>query len=125
VEWLGRVSDAEKARRLRGATIYCAPSLRGESFGVVLLEAMAAGVASVASDIPGYRAVARPDQEALIVPPGDVDALRAALTRLLDDAGLRADLVAAGKLRAAELSMARLAERMVPIYERAIRPPVT
>jgi phosphatidyl-myo-inositol alpha-mannosyltransferase len=123
VEWLGRVSDAEKARRLRGATIYCAPSLRGESFGVVLLEAMAAGVASVASDIPGYCAVARPDQEALIVPPGDVDALRGALTRLLDDPDLRADLVGAGERRAAELSMPRLAERMVPIYERAIRTP--
>ena len=55
VEWLGRVSEEEKQARLRGATIACFPALDGESFGVVLLEAMAAGTAVVASDIDGYR----------------------------------------------------------------------
>ncbi len=120
IEWLGRISDAEKARRLRGATLYCAPALRGESFGMVLLEAMAAGVAAVASDIPGYRSVARADREALIVPPGDAPALRAALRRLLDDAGERARLVEAGEHRADELSMRRLAARFVPVYARAV-----
>jgi phosphatidylinositol alpha-mannosyltransferase len=120
VEWLGRISDAEKARRLRGATIYCAPSLRGESFGMVLLEAMAASVPAIASDIPGYCSVARPDQEALIVPPGDADALRLALRRLLDDASERARLVEAGERRANEFSMARLAERFVPVYDAAL-----
>lgn len=120
VKWLGRITDDEKARRLRGATIYCAPSLRAESFGIVLLEAMAASVPAVASDIPGYRAVARPDREALIVPPGDPDALRAALRRLLDDDSERERLVEAGERRAHELSMTRLAERYVPLYEGAI-----
>src|SRR5207244_511825 len=61
VEWLGRISDTEKAQRLRGADVFCAPSLHGESFGVVLLEAMAAGTALVASDLPGYANVARAD----------------------------------------------------------------
>ncbi len=120
VEWLGRISDHEKMRRLRGATVYCAPSLRGESFGLVLLEAMAAGVPAIASDIPGYRSVARPDREALIVPPGDATALRDALRRLLDDAALRQRLVDAGRHRADDLSMTRLAERFVPVYERAV-----
>ena len=55
IEWLGRMSDEEKRRRLRAADVFCAPSLRGESFGVVLLEAMAAGAVVVASDLPGYR----------------------------------------------------------------------
>ena len=55
VEWLGRVSEDEKAARLRGATVACFPAIDGESFGVVLLEAMAAGTAVVASDIDGYR----------------------------------------------------------------------
>jgi phosphatidylinositol alpha-mannosyltransferase len=119
VEWLGRIGDREKARRLRGATVYCAPSLRGESFGMVLLEAMAAGVPAVASDIPGYRAVARPDQEALVVRPGDAPALRDALRRLLDDQETRARLSEAGARRAEELSLARLAERFLPVYERA------
>ena len=62
VEWLGRVSEAEKARRLRGATVACFPSIEGESFGVVLLEAMAAGTPVVASDLTGYRHVARADE---------------------------------------------------------------
>jgi phosphatidylinositol alpha-mannosyltransferase len=120
VEWLGRISDAEKARRLRGATIYCAPSLRGESFGMVLLEAMAAAVPAIASDIPGYCSVARPDREAVIVPPGDATAWRTALRRLLDDSSQRARLIAAGEQRAHELSMTRLAERFVPIYDTAL-----
>ena len=59
VEWLGRISDEEKFARLRGADVFCAPSLRGESFGVVLLEAMAAAPPLVASDLPGYANVAR------------------------------------------------------------------
>lgn len=120
VEWLGGISDREKAGRLRGATIACFPSVASESFGVVLLEAMAAGVPAIASDIPGYRSVARPDREALIVPPGDAGALRLALRQLLDDADQRARLVEAGRRRADELSMASLAKRFVPVYEEAI-----
>ena len=71
VEWLGRLGDEELARRLRGADVFCAPSLHGESFGVVLLEAMAAQTPIVASDLPGYRNVARAGQDALLVPPAD------------------------------------------------------
>ena len=65
--------------------MYCAPSLGGESFGVVLLEAMAAGVAVVASDIDGYRNVATESDHALLVPPNDPAALAEALTRVLGD----------------------------------------
>jgi phosphatidyl-myo-inositol alpha-mannosyltransferase len=120
VQWLGRVTEEEKHARLRGATIACFPALEGESFGVVLLEAMAAGTALVASDIDGYRTVSRQDVEALLVPPGDADALRAALRILLDDPARRSALVAAGEQRADEFSMEHLAERFLPLYERAI-----
>jgi len=123
VVWRGRVSDAEKQARLRGATIACFPALDGESFGVVLLEAMAAGTALVASDIDGYRTVSRADREALLVPPGDVVALRSALRTLLDDPQRRAALVDAGRVRADEFSMAQLAERFLPLYERAMVAP--
>jgi phosphatidylinositol alpha-mannosyltransferase len=123
VQWLGRVSEEEKQARLRGATIGCFPALEGESFGVVLLEAMAAGTAVVASDIDGYRTVARNEKEALLVPPGDADALRNALRALLDDQARRARLVAGGVLRADEFSMAHLAERFLPLYERAVTAP--
>ena len=70
VHWLGTVSDDEVASRLAGADVLCAPSLRGESFGMVLLEGMAAGCAVVASDIEGYRTAA--GGHAALVPPGDV-----------------------------------------------------
>jgi phosphatidylinositol alpha-mannosyltransferase len=120
VEWIGRVTDPAKASRLRGATVFCAPALHGESFGVVLLEAMAASTAVVASDIPGFRNVARPGIEALLAPPGDADALRDTLRTVLDDPARRSELVAQGTRRAAEFSMTRLAERFVPVYEAAV-----
>ncbi len=116
VEWLGRVDDDERDARLLGATVFCAPALGGESFGVVLLEAMAAGAAVVASDIDGFRNVATDEVDALLVSPGDPDALRSALRRLLDDVALRERLVAAGRRRADELSMRRLAERYLGLY---------
>jgi phosphatidylinositol alpha-mannosyltransferase len=116
VEWLGRVSDEEVAARLRGADVFCAPSTHGESFGIVLLEAMAAGTAIVASDIPGYRNVATPDLDALMVPPGDVGALAAAVDRLLRDPSLAARLTAAGESRATGFAMDALADRYVGIY---------
>lgn len=118
VEWLGRISDAEKASRMRAATVYCAPSLRGESFGVVLLEAMAAGAPIVASDLPGYRKVARPDSHAVLAPPGDAEALGAALTAVLTDPDRAAALTAAGRARAAEFSMDALATRYLELYAR-------
>ena len=118
IEWLGRISEEEKASRLRGADVFCAPSLGGESFGVVLLEAMAAGVAVVASDLPGYRSVARPQSDALLVPPGDAPALAGAIRRLLDDRQLAAELVCSGEQRAAEFAMERLADRYLELYQR-------
>jgi phosphatidylinositol alpha-mannosyltransferase len=121
VEWIGRVTELEKARRLRGATVACFPSIDGESFGVVLLEAMAAGTAVVASDLVGYRAVACTGEEARLVPPGDADALRVALRALLDDAEVRAKVAAVGAARAVELSMDHLAERFEAVYDDAIR----
>ena len=105
---------------MRGAAIFCAPAISGESFGVVLLEAMAATTAVVASDIPGYRNVARPDVEALMTAPGDADSLRHAIRRLVDDPDRRAALAAAGQRRTAEFSMTRLAARFVAVYESAI-----
>ena len=58
IVWLGRISEAEKFSRLRSCDVFCAPSLGGESFGVVLIEAMAAGATVVASALDGYRNVA-------------------------------------------------------------------
>ncbi|MEN3313829.1 MAG: phosphatidyl-myo-inositol alpha-mannosyltransferase [Acidimicrobiaceae bacterium] len=117
VEWLGRLTEEQKAQRLRGADVLCAPSLRGESFGLVLLEGMAAHTPIVASDLPGYRNVARHGREALLVPPGDAKALGRALTRVLREPSTAATLIAGGEARAASFSMDHLAERYVELYE--------
>ncbi|MFZ9016044.1 MAG: glycosyltransferase family 4 protein [Ilumatobacteraceae bacterium] len=118
IEWLGRISDAERNARLRGASVFCAPSLHGESFGVVLLEAMAAGTPVVASDLPGYRNVATSGVDAVLVPPGDPAALADAIRRAVTDQRLATGLRAAGSARADQFAMSTLAERYVAVYER-------
>lgn len=123
IEWLGRISDAEKAARLRAADVFCAPSLWGESFGVVLLEAMAAQTAVVASDLPGYANVARAGRDALLVPPEDPRALAGALLDVIDNRRLAERLVRSGEGRAAEFSMDRLAECYAELYEQILTDP--
>jgi phosphatidyl-myo-inositol alpha-mannosyltransferase len=120
IEWLGRLSEADVASRMRGADVFCAPSLRGESFGVVLLEAMAAGAVVVASELDGYCNVATNGVDALLTPAGDSDALGRALARALTDSRLRADLTGAAELRAQSFSMVRLAELYVERYQRLV-----
>jgi len=117
LEWLGPLTEEEKARRFRSADVYCTPSLGGESFGLVLLEAMASSTAVVASDIPGHRNVVTTDgDQGLLVPPGDPAALGATLRRVLADPGLRRHLVEAGDGRANQFSMDHLAERYLELY---------
>jgi phosphatidylinositol alpha-mannosyltransferase len=122
IEWLGRLSATDVASRMRGADVFCAPSLHGESFGVVLLEAMAAGAVVVASALAGYANVASDGVDALLTPPGDSDALGRALARVLDDSGLRTELVTAAEQRAQQFSMVRLAEVYVERYQRLVGP---
>ncbi len=116
VEWLGRLTDEEKVARLRGADVFCAPSLRGESFGVVLIEAMAAETPIVATELPGYANVARAGVDAELVAPGDPQALSRALVDVLTDPDRAERLVASGRERAEEFSMDRLADRYLHLY---------
>ena len=112
----GRVSDAERARLLAEADVLCAPSLGGESFGVVLVEGMAAGLPVVATRIPGYEAVL-PSEAGRLVAPGDEDALAAALGELLADAGLRARLGGAGRREAARYDWSRVGDEIAAVYD--------
>lgn len=121
-EWLGLVGEEEKIRRIKGAGVHCTPSLHGESFGVVLLEAMAAGTPLVASDIPGYRRVARSGVDARLVPPGDAAALAKAIEAALGEVDETKAMVAAGRRRAEEFSMDRLAGEYLAIYEHLVQP---
>jgi phosphatidyl-myo-inositol alpha-mannosyltransferase len=123
VKWLGILGDREVDERLVGADILCAPSLRGESFGMVVLEGMAARCAVVASDLQGYRSAA--GGHAVLVPPGDVTALSRALGVALADAAegsgeSSADALKAAQAHAQGWSMESLAERYLDVYERAI-----
>lgn len=112
----GRVANASLPSVLAQADVMVVPSRGGESFGIVLLEAMAAGAPLVASDLVGYRAVVRDGREALLVPPGAPSQLAAAVARLLDDAALRDALVRSGHQRAASFDWASVAERTRAVY---------
>ena len=120
IEWLGRISDAEKISRMGRASVFCAPSLHGESFGVVLLEAMAAGTPVVASNLDGYRNVATDDETALLVETGNVASLASALARVLTDSRLATRLTVNGREHAQLFSMDALADRYIEMYERAL-----
>ena len=120
IMWLGRISDADKAMRLSQADVFCAPSLGGESFGVVLIEAMAAATPIVASALDGYMNVATNEVDALLVEPNNPTDLEAALRRLLLDQNLADRLVVQGQERAQGFSMIQLAHTYVDIYRRVI-----
>jgi len=121
VEFLGRVSDDERDALFKTADIYCSPATGRESFGIVLLEAMAAGTAIVASDIHGYKGVLRRGREGLLVPPGQPKAIAAALAQLLGDDERRAAMAAAGLERAEEFSWDRVTQKVEDYYGFVIR----
>lgn len=116
VEFLGRVSDDEKVRYFASADIYCAPNTGQESFGIVLLEAMAAGVPIVASDIHGFKRVVERNVQGILVEPRNPRALAAGLYALARDPDLRHEMGEAGRQRAPEFSWDRVTERIVDYY---------
>jgi phosphatidyl-myo-inositol alpha-mannosyltransferase len=123
IETLGRVDDDELWRRLHLADVLCAPSLGGESFGMVLTEAFAAGTPVVASEIAGYRQVVTHGRDGLLVPPGDPLALAEALRSLSVDPGRRREMGIAARERAADFAWPRVAQQVTSVYERAIEAP--
>lgn len=120
VRALGKVDDVEKAAQLRNADVLCAPSLGGESFGMVLTEAFAAGTPVVASDIAGYRDVARDGREGLLTPRGDARALAEALRMLALDPARRARMALAARERAERFAWPRVAGEVQEVYEQAL-----
>lgn len=115
--FLGRIAEGDKPSVYRAADVYCAPGTGGESFGIVLVEALAAGVPVVCSDLAGYRAVA--DPAAALVPPNDPIALAEALRLILTDPDEAARRRAFSSARAASFDWARLASDVESIYKSA------
>lgn len=114
----GSVSQSELPRIFAAADVFCAPSLGGESFGIVLAEAMAAGVPVVCSDIPGYVAAAA--GAALHAPAGDAASTAELIGSVLADPELAAGLVRSGSIRAAELDWGVLVNEVSNLYEKAL-----
>ncbi|MBN1171916.1 MAG: glycosyltransferase family 4 protein [Micromonosporaceae bacterium] len=117
---LGKVSETDKARMLRSVDCYVAPNTGGESFGMILTEAMAAGTPVVASDLDAFRRVLDAGRAGVLFPAGDADALARALATLLDSPKRRAALVerAAGVVSAYDWRV--VAERVLEVYATAI-----
>jgi phosphatidyl-myo-inositol alpha-mannosyltransferase len=116
--FLGRVAHDVVPQLYAGATVYCAPALGGESFGIVLAEAMASGAPVVCSDLDGFRGVA--GTVARLVPPGDAGALAQALRRVLNDPEARAEMSRLGRRLASMYDWRRLAANVESTYEKAI-----
>ena len=115
---LGRVPHRQLPNYHAAADVFVSPATGRESFGIVLVEAMAAGVPVVATDIPGYREVVRAGVDGLLVPPRDPDALAGSIRRVLREPGLAERLVAAGRIRAQEFSWDRVVPRIEAVYAR-------
>jgi len=120
VKFVGRVSPQELPRYYKTCDLFCAPSTGFESFGIVLLEAMAAGKPIVATGIAGYRSVLEHGREGLLVEPENESALAEAIIRVLRDPSLRSSMGEQGRLKAQQYDWPIVARRVLSMYERAL-----
>jgi phosphatidylinositol alpha-mannosyltransferase len=120
VHFLGHRRGKALAGCYEVADVFVAPSIGWESFGIILLEAMAAGVPIVASDIPGFRNVVSAGREALLVPPGDPVRLARAIQDVLDEPGLARALSAAGSRAVRAYSWQRVTDEIETVYRQAL-----
>jgi phosphatidylinositol alpha-mannosyltransferase len=117
VIFAGYVSAEDLPRYYQGSDVFCAPNTGQESFGIVLLEAMAAGAPIVASDIPGYRDVITNGVEGLLVERQNPAALADALSRLLGNPEMRASMRRAGQVKAQRFDWPRVADEVLSYYQ--------
>lgn len=117
VEFIGYVETEDKPSVLRSATVYVAPNTGGESFGIILTEAMASGVPIVASDLPAFQSVLNDGAAGELFETGNADALAAALVHLLQDACYREALVAGGNEHVQKYDWPRIALEILDVYE--------
>ncbi|WP_433272957.1 glycosyltransferase family 4 protein [Actinosynnema sp. CS-041913] len=120
MDFLGMVDDETKARALRSVDVYCAPNTGGESFGIILTEAMSAGTAVVASDLDAFRRVLDDGKAGVLTPVGDSAALASALRGLLADPARRADYVDAARERVMTYDWSVVAGQVFRVYESAM-----
>ncbi len=114
---LGQVSEADKVRVYHSVDVFCAPNTGGESFGIVLAEAMAAGAPIVASDLDAFRMVLRGGQAGELFAIGDSAELAAAAGRLLDDPQRRAALSGAAAAAVRSYDWPVIARDVEQVYQ--------
>lgn len=120
VVFIGYVSQEDLPRYYKTADVFCAPATSQESFGIVLLEAMALGTPVVATSIAGYSSVIAHGEEGYLVPPRDVQKLAQALILLLKDESLRREMGAKGIIKAMKYDWEEVAQQVLDCYSRAI-----
>jgi phosphatidyl-myo-inositol alpha-mannosyltransferase len=123
VKFVGYAAAAELPRYYRSAHVFVAPATGYESFGMVLLEAMAAGAPVVASSIPGYRSVISHDVDGLLVTPENEKAIADVVIGLLRDPARQAQLREAGSVTAQRFAWSRVARQVLDYYERQLAAP--
>lgn len=116
VRFIGHVSEDDLPRYYRTCHVFCAPSTGFESFGIILLEAMAAGKPIVASNIAGYRGVLENGKEGILVQPENERLLAEALIRLLKDPALRGRMGRQGQAKATDYSWQKVAQQVLDYY---------
>ncbi|WP_018500111.1 glycosyltransferase family 4 protein [Parafrankia discariae] len=117
VDLVGLVPEADKAAVFASGSVYCAPNTGQESFGIVLLEAMAAGTPVVASDIDAFRRVLDNGRAGRLFGVGEPAELAANLAELLEDPAERARLAERGRAVVAQYDWRVIAQRIVGVYE--------
>jgi len=117
VRFVGSISDEEKRRTLRQVDLYVAPHTGGESFGIVLAEAMAAGTAVIASDLPAFERVLQSGKAGRLFPMGDSNTLGREIVELLTHPEQRQELVDAGNIRVMDFDWDRVVEDVIAVYE--------
>jgi phosphatidyl-myo-inositol alpha-mannosyltransferase len=122
IDVLGKVSDSVLWRQLGDADLLCAPSLAGESFGMVLIEAMAAGTPVIASKIAGYSDVVTDGVDGVLVPPADPQALAEELQRLAHEPQRLSAMGEAGRRSAERYAWPRVADEVKQVYEWVTKP---
>ena len=117
IRFLGMVSDEDKARALKAATVYVAPHTGGESFGIVLVEALAASTPVLASDLHAFRKVLEEGRSGRLFPTGDSEALGVTLIELLEDPAQREELVRQGNRRVRDFDWDYVVDDVIAVYE--------
>ena len=120
VRFLGHVPSADLPRWYATGDVFVSPATGNESFGIVLAEAMAAGRAVVASDIPGYRSIVTPEVNGVVAAPGSVSELAEQIVRLAQDAELRRELGRRGRERALDFAWPRITDRIEAVYREVL-----